>query len=349
MNLRRITTWISGPLIAVFFLWLSFRGVELADLMAQIRGAHWGWLVLFVGSAPVHMLARSWRWRTLLTPVRPDVPIKELFSATTIGYMASLLPGRVGEVLRPVLLARRVGLPAAPAISTVATERIVLDLLAVVISGALALLLPSSVSGLGAHSDAELLVRLRGIGAVLLAAGLGMLVVVHLMGRFRASLAVRLETLASRLPGRVLPGLVRWVASLLPGFVSLSTLPGMARVAAQTAVVWAVIAVGLHAGIVSCGVDLPPFGVLVMLPILAIGIGLPTPGGTGTFHLAMKLGLVSLFGVDEAVALGAALVVHAFNWLPMLAMGGWSVARGGLVRPEAAVESELGPAGEVAP
>ena len=115
---------------------------------------------------------------------------------------------------------------------------------------------------------------------------------------------------------------------------SLGTIPGLLRIAAWTAVVWGVIGIGMHAGIRACGVDLPPAGVLTMLPILAIGIGLPTPGGTGTFHLAMKLGLVALFGIDEAAALGAGLVVHAFNWLPILAMGGWNVARGGLIRPD---------------
>jgi hypothetical protein len=333
MNLRRIVTWLSGPLLALFFLWLSFRNVSLAELGDALGEARWGWLVLYIGSVPVHMLVRSMRWRVMLAPVREHVPMRELFSATTIGYMASLLPGRVGEVLRPVLLSRRTRVPMAPAMATIAVERIVLDLLAVLFSGALALLLPASISGLGEHADAALLMRLRGVGAVLLAAALGALVVVHLIGRYRHPLSAWLEAQAASRRGRVVPTVLRWVDSLTPGCVSLGTVPGLLRVAAWTAIVWGVIGIGMHAGIESCGVDLPPAGVLTMLPILAIGIGLPTPGGTGTFHLAMKLGLVALFGVDEAAALGAGLMVHAFNWLPILAMGGWNVARGGLVRP----------------
>jgi len=142
-------------------------------------------------------------------------------------------------------------------------------------------------------------------------------------------LSKRSETLRPRL----LAALVAWVARLFPGLGALATLRGLSRLALQTAVIWTVIGVGIHLGIVACGVSLAPGAWLIMLPILAVGIGVPTPGGTGTYHLAMKLGLVSLFAADETAALGAAIVVHAVAWLPVLAMGGFFVARGGLIRP----------------
>jgi hypothetical protein len=232
-----------------------------------------------------------------------------------------------------VLISRRTRIRFTPALATIGVERAVLDLLAVLFSGALALLLPASISGLGEHADAALLVRLRGAGAVLLLGALGALFAVHLVGRYRHPLSDWLEARADARGGRLVPAALRWMASLTPGCASMGTVGGVLRIAAWTAAVWVVIGIGMHAGIEACGVDLPPGGALVMLPILAVGIGLPTPGGTGTFHLAMKLGLVALFGVDEAAALGAGLVVHAFNWLPILAMGGWCVARGGLARP----------------
>lgn len=348
MNARRIVTWLSGPLLALFFLWLSFRNVSLSELIEHLAAVSAPLLVLYLASIPLHMVVRAMRWRAMLEPVRAGLPMRELFSATTIGYMASLLPGRVGEVLRPLLIARRTRISAAPAIATVGVERIVLDLLAVLFSGALALLLPPWISGLGEHADQALLARLRGAGAVLMVAALGLLVVVHLIGRFRGPLEVRIRELADRGRSKPVAAVLRWFASLVPGFGSMGTLPGLVRIAGWTAAVWGVIGLGMHFGIEACGVDLAPGGVLVMLPILAIGIGIPSPGGTGTFHYAMKLGLVALFGIDEAAAVGAGLVVHAGNWLPILAMGGWCVARGGLVRREPEAGEALEPAGEVA-
>jgi len=139
-----------------------------------------------------------------------------------------------------------------------------------------------------------------------------------------------------RLP-RLLTG---WLASLLPGLAAFATVRGTLRLAWETLLIWLVIGVGIQAGIHSTGVNVPPGAFLVMLPILAAGIGIPTPGGTGTYHLAMMLGLSRLFGVDEAAALGAGVVVHAVTWLPVLAMGGGFIIAGGLGRRD----DDAGPA-----
>jgi hypothetical protein len=62
----------------------------------------------------------------------------------------------------------------------------------------------------------------------------------------------------------------------------------------------------------------------------------------------MKIGLTQIFGVSADAALGAALLVHAMTWLPVLAGGAVYVARGALRRgePEAGT---AGPATEAAP
>jgi hypothetical protein len=128
----------------------------------------------------------------------------------------------------------------------------------------------------------------------------------------------------------VIPGAIRWVASLLPGFAAMASWRGLGLVMAQSLLIWLVTAAGMHAGITACGVDLPPAGMFVLLPILVAGLSIPTPGNTGTFHLAMKLGLVSFFAVDETAALGTGVVVHLANWLPLVVLGSLSIAMGGL-------------------
>src|SRR5262249_44734195 len=54
-----------------------------------------------------------------------DVPFMPVFSATCIGFFCNMvLPLRVGEVVRPVLLARRTNLPASSVLGSVLLERI---------------------------------------------------------------------------------------------------------------------------------------------------------------------------------------------------------------------------------
>ncbi len=343
--MRRVLAWIAGPALAAFFLWLCFRGVDLAELWQVVRHVDPLLLGLSVASVFAHLGLRSWRWRTLLAPVAPDVPYRELLSAVSIGYMASLLPGRVGEVLRPALLSRRTGTPFAAALATVGVERAVLDLLAIVVLGGGALLLPPGLSGVGAHADPELVAFLRVLGGGLLAGGLAALAIVTWLARDRERWEERFRRFAEGEGAVFLRRPAGFVAGLFPGLGAFATMRGLAAVLAETFVIWGVIAAGIQAGIASCGVTLAPFSALVMLPILAVGIGIPTPGGTGSYHAAMTWGLAGLFGTPRVLAGAAGLVVHAFTWLPVLAAGGLFVALGGLARGEAAAV----PAGEAAP
>src|SRR4051812_38299163 len=74
--------------------------------------------------------ARIIRWRHLLAPIGPT-RFSTVLRATVIGFAAlSLLPARVGDVLRPYLLAKQERLSATATFATVVLER-VLDLVAV--------------------------------------------------------------------------------------------------------------------------------------------------------------------------------------------------------------------------
>jgi hypothetical protein len=340
VNRRRLAAVLGAVLLALVFMAVSLRDVELTELIARLRQARPLPLLIYIATVPLHLLLRSWRWRSLLAPVRPRLPLKELFAATAIGYTALLVPGRLGEVVRPTLIHRRLGVPFAPALATIAIERVVLDLMALLLGGAVALVLPPAWSGLDRAAHPAWLAQLRWAGAGVLAFGLLALLGVHLLGRHRVRVAGWMEGLAGRAPTRLLTAVLRWLASLLPGFAALATLAGVVRIIGQTVLIWLVIAIGIRAGIAASGVVIPLPGVLALMPILALGISLPTPGGTGPYHLAMKLGLVSLFGVDATAAVGAGFLVHAFNWAPVIVMGCWYILRGGLRPAAATAEAE---------
>ena len=51
------------------------------------------------------------------------------------------------------------------------------------------------------------------------------------------------------------------------------------------------IGFGTWIGIRSAGADVGFADILVMLPLLALGVSLPTPGGVGGYHALMQFGL----------------------------------------------------------
>ena len=123
----RTSPWASRP-----FSSGSSSGTSTShDLVATLSAAHPGWLGLALAITLFNFPLRSWRWTRLLHHVQ-RVSQLEAFSATCIGFAASvLLPARAGEIVRPAVLSRRTGIPFAPALASIAVERLI-DLVAVV-------------------------------------------------------------------------------------------------------------------------------------------------------------------------------------------------------------------------
>ena len=327
--MKRLAGVLFGVILAVVCLGLFFRGVEdPARLWAQIAAASLPRLGLLVVASVLHIALRSSRWRTLLGANGRGVPYSELFAAVSVGYMASLLPARVGEVLRPTMLARRTGVPLGASLSTVAAERAVLDLPFLLVMLALALVLPSDWTGLGAHSQTDTLSTLHRLGLVALAVSIAGLALVVLLARYRVTVDAWLRNRAALRGGRAGNVAARAMASLLPGLAAFESPGGVVRLAAETALIWGVVGAGIHAGIAACGIALAPLAMLTVVPVTAFSFLLMTPGGAGTYQLAMFVVLVTLLGVtDENAARAASLVVHAVALIPVLVLGGWYSVR----------------------
>jgi uncharacterized protein (TIRG00374 family) len=130
----KLVTRLSISLIlTVAFLALFARSFDLGAAVRSLGAASPALIMLGVLTNLAGYVFRVYRWRVLLTPIRPGIGYYGLTSATFIGSMVSfLIPFRIGEVVRPVLLARRERLNAGAAIATIAIER-VLDLLTILL------------------------------------------------------------------------------------------------------------------------------------------------------------------------------------------------------------------------
>lgn len=126
-------------IFSLLLLWLALRGVSWKEFLHTLQGIQSQYLVLAVLISILSIFTRSVRWGTL---VRAEKPVSTLtmFWAITAGYLGNnLLPARIGDLLRSVLLGRRTGISAAFVLATTLTERI-LDVLALLIIGSSMLL-----------------------------------------------------------------------------------------------------------------------------------------------------------------------------------------------------------------
>jgi uncharacterized protein (TIRG00374 family) len=343
---------LAAGLVAIFLYY--FRN-DLAAAVDEIRHALIPYLLLSVAFQIVHLLIRAYRWRLLLSPVKQDVGFYNLFSTTVIGYMASILfPFRVGEFIRPLMLAGRERISRGSALATVGVER-VLDFLMVV--GFLATYLLFFVDDLhagarGSESWARMIAGARLAGMALLL----VLPAIFLFARYGEAILTRIE---QRLAGRRerLMALVAGTRRFAHGMRAL-TQPGLLIGVLVTSVgTWLAIAGATWAGVLAmdASFEFPFQATLLLVPFLAVGVATPSPGGAGGYHIICSLALEQLFGATGSAAAATAIMLWFLAWTPMVAMGFFFLWRAGLslhhlkemARPSRGASSPLDPPGAV--
>lgn len=290
-----------------YFLWR----VPLAEVGATLARVRGGWVAVAVALALISYALRALRWGTILKPVGA-APATTLLGCTAAGFATStILPGRLGEVVRPLLLARRTGLSAAGALASILTERLIdlATLLAVFAAGVVMAserLAPAAAPALR-HT------------ALLAAVGLGgAFTLVFLLLHVRISAVPRLARLA---PSRWRDRTGHFLNHLLDGLEAVRSVRRLALLAAWSAAVWGTAILQIEALARGFGLSLGFAASAVLIGVSVIGLAVPTPAGVGSFHAAIQFALATLLGADLTDATAFAIVHHAVCFFPITVVG----------------------------
>lgn len=303
----------------------------------MLAAARLPWVAAAAVAGVLAILVRAQRWRLLLRPVA-TVPLGPAFSATAIGFAAtSVLPLRLGEVIRPALLARRVGFGVSPALSSVVLERLFDMLFVILCLLALSLLYPLP-------ADLRRAAVLLGCAAI---AGFTTLLVAQ-RNRGRA------ERLLERVLGWLPAGVGRAVRPLATGFFdalgALESVSIVGRVSAYSALLWTANALPFLFALLALGIDVPLVpAALASIVIVAAFVFMPqAPGFLGTWQAGCVLAL-DLFGVPQDLAVGYSLLTWLVQMLVNVGLGGFFVAREDLSLRQLVRGAEPAPAVEGRP
>lgn len=119
--------------LSAAFIWLTVRGVDLAEVHSQFQLIEMGAMLPVLISLVLIFVYKAFRWQYQMFPLK-RITFKGSLSAILIGYMANnAVPLRGGDVLRAHVLARQENIGTAAVFATVALERIfdILSLLTV--------------------------------------------------------------------------------------------------------------------------------------------------------------------------------------------------------------------------
>ncbi|MFN8544980.1 MAG: lysylphosphatidylglycerol synthase transmembrane domain-containing protein [Candidatus Binatia bacterium] len=296
-----------GLAIAAGFLWLAFRDVPLGELHAAFAQLEPRWLVAAVAISVTLQVFRAWRWQLELRPLA-RVPLGVLWPVTSVAYMAiNVLPGRIGEVVRPWLLSRRAPVSFSNVVGSLIVEK-TMDSAVIVFYILLGLL---------TTRDLPLLVRR---GALVPAAAFVALAVLVVLLWWQGERFVD-RWIARWLPVRLGARVLAVARALVEGMRVL----GDARLASAVFVVslalWFLPILSSWVMIRAFDLGAPFNAALVVFIFIGFGTALPqAPGMIGTYQYACILAL-GLFGVPQSRALAYGLVLNAVQLGTLVAQG----------------------------
>jgi uncharacterized protein (TIRG00374 family) len=294
------------------FAWLAFRGLDVEIVRHQAGNIRLLPVLVCLATQVLCQLLRLLRWGLMLRRLG-DISWRRVFAIGSVGTPAvSLLPARIGELVRPVLVAEESQIDFGRASATVVTERLVDGgLMSLVFLGLL------SLQG-KEHASAGLLVSGLAFSTLFLLAGIAL----WLGFRYRENVLRLIGSLT-----RVTPGVARLASRVFAGFAAALQPIVSRRVFVPylglSLLLWATEAISIYSLFGVTGQSFPLSASIVVLIAIVVGTLIPSgPAHFGIFEYSVVVGL-SFFDppIGAAAFFGALLhllqivVLLVFAWL----------------------------------
>ena len=323
---KKILQIVASLLIAGFFIWLSLKDIDAGDVYNQIKSVKLGWLLLFIPLTLFSHFLRGLRWELLLAREKIQPSKLTLFTGVMLGYVMNLVFPRLGEVSRPVYVARKMDVSSGMMIGTILLERLI-DLLFLILLFYIVVFTlvgdPEVLSGVfGRESLPSGL--LLGIALATLTLPLGLL----LLFRFSRALSARfvIPSGAKQEDIPLFMRLMRKVFDLIESFsngiLSIRYVPNWPLFIGYSLLIWVcyILMMLIPFGMLDFG---PTYGLglkeaTIATMISSIGIVIPTPAGIGTYHLFVQQALYQLYSIPLVDGLTFATVTHGVTVIIIL-------------------------------
>ncbi len=310
-SVKSILKYLTMIAITALLLWLSLRGLQIeGENKIDFLWDAWKksdkfylWLMAIV--AVFSHLLRALRWRMLLQPLGHQVNLFHSFISLMTGYMVNLAVPRGGEVSRCYNLYQLEKTPVEVSFGTVITERIadVICLLFLVVASfyleweKLKAFLDRMDFSKGNSINIPSWVWLAFAGFIILV-GLGFFL-------------------------RKNERLVKLVLGFKDGLLSVFHLKNKWLFILYSIGIWVLYFVMSYC-VIKAFPETSALGFSAVVTLFAIGsiaMAAPLPGGTGSYHVLVPLGLTMLYNLPQVDAVAFVFIFHAWQTLLMIVLG----------------------------
>lgn len=322
-------------LILVFvLLYFFFRGVEFGEVLDILKDVNLIYVVVFLTGLYSQFFIRAFRWGILFRPFKKKVSLMNLYHYSFIGmFINMLIPGRLGEPARGILIAKDEELDPASGLATIVIERVIDSMMIVVLFFTSLLFIDSS--------NSILLEKLKSGGLIFLPAVISIFLMFYLInvpGIF-AFVEKILRFVLKIVPENSREKVTVFLLNFIRGLKLKLGFSDSVKLFFSSILVW-VYLVPFYWYLMQSFKFGPSLSLLDVVPyfsLIVMSAAIPTPGMAGSLDAASKHGLLELYknsagqsivNVNEAAAF--TLLVHVLIILIIVIPGFISFSSKGL-------------------
>ena len=295
-------------LIGGGMLYLAFENIKWEKVSKELGEAEWKWLVPYFAAMVAQHYFRASRWSHLLAPI-VKVPFSRILPIASVGFLAIVaLPLRMGEFVRPYLIADPPRVRMSHGLGTMAVERVFDGL----VLSLMCFLVVAEAQNRGA--PVPNLILFSGWAAFALFFAVLVALIMALWKRDQAvTLCRRLFSIISPKLGDKLAGVAE---GIVDGFKVLPNPKPLLSFLFGTLAYWFLNGVAVWILSYSFGLNLGLWQGIGVMVIVGIGIMVPAgPGFIGNFELFASKALLLYVSADKVKDKGIAYILsfHATN------------------------------------
>lgn len=301
-SFKILLTYVLPIIIMILLLYYAFMDVEFDKMLASIQDVSFFWLFIFIICFYLSHYLRALRWKEIISPIKKDTSTRNLFASTMIGYGVNCVVPRLGEVYRPSFLGKWEGISRSALFGTIVIERIIdLILLAVsvIISG---FLYEGSL-----YNDIPFLKTALIIGTI---STFIPIIIILLIIKYKEPFYKIIVNFVARFSIKFSQKLQHFFEMLTQGFSTIKSFKSFMIILAYSIAIMFIYGLNsLFAFYMLNVFDVNYSIAFIVMSISAFGIVVPTPNGTGSYHVLCILSITKL-GYDKDFAAAYALFSH---------------------------------------
>ncbi len=294
-------------LISTVLMYLAFKDQNLPEIVSKLSSIEYKWLIISILFGALAFVSRGLRWIYLINALGYQASRKNSINSVAVGYLTNILIPRAGEISRCTSLQQVEKIPFDKLFGTIILERVIdLAILIVLILAAFLYKfreINEFFNEVFGESSGNIFTN------PILLFLIASLLIIFVLRKHIKKLSFYEK-------------IINILIGLKDGFSSLKKIKNKTPFILHTIFIWAMYVLMTYVCFFAINEtkDLNLFDGIYITVIGGLGMVVPSQGGIGSYHLAVKLGLVGI-GIGVQSALLFAFAVHTAQTLMAIVFG----------------------------